>query len=255
MEPHRRWIESQLVPRALRSADRIVCVSKSTADAIQSEFPFVKDKVRVVSLGVTALPAPSTKECLQRFGIDRPYVLFVGTLEPRKNLQRLLKAYASLSHKLRRDYLLVIAGPQGWGGLDVRTEAVRLGIFESIKVTGYVSEDVLSTLYYHAEFLAFPSLYEGFGLPIVEAMAAGTPVLTSNVSSMPEVAGDAALLVDPFDEESIADGLKTLLTLESEALRLASRARANAARFSWQIAARELHDVLAEAVRVRRGDA
>jgi glycosyltransferase involved in cell wall biosynthesis len=167
----------------------------------------------------------------------------------------LLKAYASLSHKLRRDYLLVIAGPQGWGGLDVRTEAVRLGIFESIKVTGYVSEDVLSTLYYHAEFLAFPSLYEGFGLPIVEAMAAGTPVLTSNVSSMPEVAGDAALLVDPFDEESIADGLKTLLTLESEALRLASRARANAARFSWQIAARELHDVLAEAVRVRRGDA
>jgi len=141
---------------------------------------------------------------LASLGIVKPYVLFVGTLEPRKNLRRLLGAWAGLPAALRQSHQLVIAGGKGWGGVDVPQLVQALGLGDTALVLGYVSDAQLAGLYAHARFLAMPSLYEGFGLPLVESMAHGVPVLTANCSAMPEVAGDAGVLVNPLSEPDIA---------------------------------------------------
>jgi glycosyltransferase involved in cell wall biosynthesis len=246
-----RLVEQYLMPDAIRLADRIVADSHSTAEAIAGEFPWAKDRIRVVHLGTTAFPEPSGFSALQDFGIDRPYFLFVGTLEPRKNLRRLLEAYASLDGEIRQQTLLVIAGGKGWGNVDLSAMVHTLGVTDSVRLTGYVSEGQLSTLYAHARFLAMPSLYEGFGLPLVEAMSFGVPVLTSSCSSLPEVAGDAGILVDPENIDSMASGLLQMLKDETLRNELSIRARVNAARFSWEKTARETMEIFDEAVRVR----
>ena len=197
---------------AVRTADRIVADSGSTADAVKMLFPRHSAKVSVVYPGLTVLPDQKSSDFLMSHRIDRPYALFVGTLEPRKNLLNLLEAYARLPEEARRKLLLVIAGGQGWRLGDLRQHISRLGISASVRLSGYISDAELATLYGNARFLVMPSFYEGFGFPIIEANAAGIPVLTSNSSSMPEVAGDAALLVDPNNVQSIADGLLRLFS-------------------------------------------
>lgn len=255
MRPLSRWMEQRLMPEAVQQADRVVAVSHSTAQAIEDEFPCARGKVRVIHLGVTPLAAPETRAVLAAVGLDdRPYFLFVGTLEPRKNLRRLLRAWASLPASVRDGHQLVVAGGSGWGGVDIATLANELGIARDVVVTGYVSDDRLATLYAHARFLAMPSLYEGFGLPLVEAMSCGVPVLTSNVSSLPEVAGDAGVLVDPLDEGAIARGLQQMLMDDDLHRVLSLRAKDVAARFSWAKAARETWAVFEEALAVRRAE-
>src|SRR5579871_5677194 len=244
MQPHRRWIESKLMPAAIRTADRIVAVSSATAQAIDAEYPESRGRVRVVHPGATALAAPAERSSLARFGIDRPHFLFVGTLEPRKNLPRLLRAYASLDAGARGRAMLVIAGAGGWGKVDIARLVNELNLSRDVALTGYISDADLAALYANARFLAMPSIYEGFGSPIVEAMAFGVPVLTSNSSSMPEVAGDAALLVDPLDESAIARGLHTLILNDERRAELAALARPNAAR--------QMHAVFVEARADRR---
>jgi glycosyltransferase involved in cell wall biosynthesis len=251
MRPLSRWVEKRLMPEAIRQADRIVADSVSTANAIEAEYPAVGDKIRVVYPGATDLPAPLDFQSLSALGIEYPYFLFVGTLEPRKNLQRLLEAYASLDAELRNRARLVIAGGKGWGGVDIASLVRDMHLDGQVISTGYVNETQLATLYAHARFLVMPSLYEGFGLPLVEAMSFGVPVLTSNRSSMSEVAGDAGMLVDPFDVSSITTGLSSLLGDEAYRDHLASRAIPNAKRFSWQNAAREIWAVFEEAVEMR----
>ena len=240
------------MPDAIRLADRIMADSHSTADALANEFSWAKDRIRVVHLGATSLPEAKSFETLGVLEIDRPYFLFVGTLEPRKNLRRLLEAYASLDDTIRKQTLLVVAGGKGWGNVDLVSLVQLLGLSESVRLTGYVSEEQLSTLYAHARFLAMPSLYEGFGLPLVEAMSFGVPVLTSSCSSLPEVAGDAGILVDPYNTNALALGL--LQMLKDDALRneLAVRAKVNAARFSWKKAAKEAMEIFNEAIEVRK---
>lgn len=252
MRPLNRLAERCLMPDAIRLADRIMADSHSTADAIANEFSWAKDRIRVVHLGTTSLPEAKSFETLGVLEIDRPYFLFVGTLEPRKNLRRLLEAYASLDDTIRKQTLLVVAGGKGWGNVDLVSLVQLLGLSESVRLTGYVSEEQLSTLYAHARFLAMPSLYEGFGLPLVEAMSFGVPVLTSSCSSLPEVAGDAGILVDPYNTNALALGL--LQMLKDDALRneLAVRAKVNAARFSWKKAAKEAMEIFNEAIEVRK---
>lgn len=247
MRPLSRWMETRLMPEAIRLADRIMADSTSTAEAIGTEFPGARDKVRVVPLGVTVLAEPGGFDSLTSIGVDRPYFLFVGTLEPRKNLRRLLQAFATIPSVIRANALLVVAGGRGWGGIDLHSLLVQYGLETNVVLTGYVSDAQLATLYAHARFLAMPSLYEGFGLPLLEAMSFGVPVLTSNSSSLPEVAGDAGILVDPLSEDSIAEGLTLLLANEVLRVDLAARARPNAARFSWKKAARQAMDVFLEA--------
>jgi glycosyltransferase involved in cell wall biosynthesis len=252
MRPLSLWMEKRLMPEAVRLADRILAVSQNTADDLLAEYPAARDKVRVVHLGVTSLQSPDTPASLLPLGIEKPYFLFVGTLEPRKNLRRLLAAFAQIPLSVRQRHQLVIVGGKGWGGVNVPAIVAELGLADNVRLPGYVSDAQLATLYAHARFLAMPSVYEGFGLPLLEAMSQGVPVLTSHASSLPEVAGDAGVLVDPLNEGSIAEGLLTLLMNEEKRSALAARARANAERFSWQTAAIKTRAVFAEALAERR---
>ena len=251
MRPLSLWMEKTMMPQAILQADRVVAVSRSTAKAIEDEYPSIKEKIRVVYPGTTDLPKPNDFQSLSCFGIKHPYFLFVGTLEPRKNLQLLLKAYASLDACTRSRANLVIAGGDGWGGTNYTQLIHQLGLNDQVIFTGYINDFHLSTLYANALFLAMPSLYEGFGLPIVEAMSFGVPVITSDRSSLPEVAGDAGVLVDPFNIISIANGLFSLLHDDTYRDKLASMALNNSKRFSWKFAADELWNIFNEAVEVR----
>ena len=252
MRPLSRWLDAKLIPEAVRLADRVIAVSEHTARDLLAEFPEVEAKVRVVPLGVPLLLQPDPPEVLHTLGIEDPFFLFVGTMEPRKNLRRLLEAYASLPDSVRNSVQMVIAGGKGWGGVDVPAIAARFNISDRVRIVGYASDALLSTLYTHALFLAMPSLYEGFGLPLVEAMSMGTPVLTSNCSSMPEVAGDAGLLVDPSEVNSISNGLLAMIMDHPLRRRLSEQARAMAARYSWSSAAQATLRIFDEAVEVRK---
>lgn len=253
-----RWrgliADSLLMRDAVTAADRIAVDSAATAAAVAAEFGASCPRIRTVHLGLTAIADRDTgsSSILSRLEIEGSYILFVGTLEPRKNLKRLLHAYASLPERIRGEFPLVLAGGQGWGFTDPGRVARKLGIERFVRFTGYVSDAELHALYMGARFLAMPSLYEGFGLPIIEANATGVPVLTSNTSSMPEVAGDAALLVDPLDVSSIAAGLERLACDDGEHARLAARAEANASRFDWAKSAEVMESVFDEAIRTRR---
>lgn len=251
MRPLSRWLDAKLMPEAVRLADRVMAVSQSTAKDLLTEIPEAAAKVKVVPLGVSALLKPQPRATLQNLDIKGPYFLFVGTLEPRKNLHRLLQAYAHLPADVRNQVQMVIAGGKGWGGVDARSIAAKLNIDDRIRVIGHVDDALLSTLYAHAMFLAMPSLYEGFGLPLVEAMARGIPVLTSNRSSMPEVAGAAGLLVDPADVGSISNGLLSIIVDNSLRRALSENTLKMAEHYRWDKAAQATLEIFDEAVQAR----
>ena len=163
-----------------------------------------------------------------------------------------MTAFSSLSQSVKDNALFVIAGGKGWGGVNIDEVVYDLGLTNNVFLPGYVDELSLACLYANAQFLVMPSLYEGFGLPLVEAMAHGVPVLTSNNSSMPEVAGDAGLLVDPEDVDSIAAGLNQLITNKELRSRLAANAKINAGRFNWDESAKRTLAVFENAISVRR---
>lgn len=246
-----RLADAALMPSALRRADRIIAVSHATRDDLVADFPDAAGRVVVVHEAASGATRPHAPDWLAANAVTAPYVLFVGTLEPRKNLARLLRAFAQLPAALASTQLVVVGGG-GWGDDALDRQARSTGIGARLRVLGQVDEAALATLYRDAACLAMPSLYEGFGLPLVEAMAHGTPVLTSNVASMPEVAGDAGMLVDPLDVASITHGLERLLGDAALRARLAAAARARSPQFSWARAARETLAVFADAVAVRR---
>lgn len=252
MRPLSRLLERCQVPLAVRAADAVIVDSGSTAKAVMSEFGIDYDKLNVIHLGASLAKTEPLFASLQQFGINRPYFLFVGTIEPRKNLIRLLTAFSRLAQPVKDNALLVIAGDKGWGGVNIDDVVYDLGLTKNVFLLGYVDESSLTCLYANAQFLVMPSLYEGFGLPLVEAMAHGIPVLTSNNSSMPEVAGDAGMLVDPEDVGSIAEGLNQLITDDELRSRLAARAKINAVRFSWDESAERILAVFENAISVRR---
>lgn len=251
MRPFSRWMEQRLMPEAIRLADRIMVDSISTADDLSEVFPQVSQKIRIVHLGVTSLVASGARVNLGEMGVSQPYCLFVGTLEPRKNLRRLLSAYASLPEFVRDAYSLVIAGGKGWGGVDLDALVQSFGLERNVVLVGYVSDTQLASLYSHARCLLMPSIYEGFGLPLLEAMSFGTPVLTSNCSGLPEVAGDAGLLVDPLDESALAKGLLDMLMDDALHANLAAKTDLNVKRFSWSKAAEQTRVIFDEALAAR----
>lgn len=252
MRPLNRWLDQTLMPPAVRASDRVVAVSDSTACDIEHEMPFAAGRVHAIPLGAAELGEPGPRESLATLGLSRPYFLFVGTLEPRKNLGRLLEAWSRLPPGLAGGAVLAVAGGAGWGGVDVQAMVLRLGLQDRVRVLGFVSDQQLATLYAHALFLAMPSLYEGFGLPLLEATSRGVPVLTSDIASMPEVAGDAGVLVSPLDVDSLARGLAQMLGEPKFRSELAGRALASAQRFSWDRSARRTMEVFEEAIEARR---
>lgn len=220
-------LDRDFAERILKRADGLIAVSEhSRADAIEI-LGIEESRIRTIHSGV----APEYFDALpsQR---SRPYVLFVGTIEPRKNLERLLDAWASLPSDYRQNWDLVVAGPRGWASGGTMMRLVRETVW-----LGYVAEAELPGLTAGADLLAYPSLYEGFGFPVAQAMAARVAVLTSNVSSLPEVAGPGALLVDPLSTAEIAAGLKRLLDAPDERARLARAGRVHAERYRWETCA------------------
>lgn len=252
MRPVGRWLDATLMPEAVRLADRIIAVSIHTAEDLLKEMPDAQGKVLSIPLGATPILPAESRESLVALGLETPYFLFVGTLEPRKNLSRLMEAFSRLPDNLKQRAVLAIAGGKGWGRVDVSRLAEKLGLSNRVRILGYVSEAELSTLYTHALFLAMPSLYEGFGLPLLEAMARGTPVLTSNCSSMPDVAGNAGILVDPRDVTEISQGLAEFLGNDVQRTILAGRTKSNAGRFSWERATEETLRTFDDAITTRR---
>ncbi|TPJ33853.1 glycosyltransferase family 1 protein [Mesorhizobium sp. B2-6-5] len=247
------WLGDRFLMRpAMFSSDEIVTVSRSTADAVRMLYPSVSKRVRVVYPGLTRLDDDSASTVLADNGVDRDYALFVGTLEPRKNLKNLLEAYALLPEPVKKNLLLVIAGGQGWRLGNLREHMVRLKIEPEVRLAGYVTDSDLAALYRRAKFLAMPSLYEGFGFPIIEANAFGAPVLTSNLSSMPEIGGEAALLVDPTNIQDISAAMERLALDNTLRSRLAEKAPLNALRFSWRKSASELAAAFESAIAARK---
>jgi glycosyltransferase involved in cell wall biosynthesis len=238
----RQYLE-RVVPRSVARADRVLADSKATRDDLVAHFGAPPEKVQVLYSGVDSRfrpeSGPGERERLKtRYDIgDRPYVLSVGTLQPRKNYVRLIKAFASLP---RADWQLLIAGGRGWLYEDIFAEAEKHG--DRVRVLGFVDDADLPALFRNAALFAFPSLYEGFGLPVLEAMACGVPVVCSNASSLPEVAGDAALMVDPLDLDGLAGAMARVLGDAHLRREMAVRGLAQAARFTWQEAARQLLD-------------
>ncbi|MDH5479900.1 MAG: glycosyltransferase family 4 protein [Nitrosomonas sp.] len=251
MRPLSRLLEKSQMPFAVKNADHVVADTRATASAVVNEFHITPAKLSVITLGASKVSSVTDMQGLHSMGINQPYFLFVGTLEPRKNLHRLLLAYASLPDDVKTQAKFVIAGGKGWGYVDLQDMIARLGIGKYVSLLGYVDEHTLAALYANAQFLAMPSLYEGFGLPLIEAMVYGTPALTSNNSSMPEVAGDAGFLIDAHNVESIANGLIKLITDEKIRDSLAAKAKNNAAKFNWDESAQQLIIVFKKAISAR----
>ena len=180
-----------------------------------------------------------SKAARLKYSLPERYVLFVGSNEPRKNIKTLLAGYAALSEGLRKEFPLVIAGGRGWLNSEIPGVIKRLGIETSVRFAGYIGRNDMSAVYSGASVFAYPSLYEGFGLPILEAMSCGAPVITSNVSSMPEVAGDAARLVAPTDAEGLGEALGALLVDEGLRKEMRLKGLERGAMFSWDKCARE----------------
>lgn len=251
--PHANKYWLMYLERTLKQAAEIITVSQSTKEDLVDLYGVDPERVTAVHSGIEldvfhAVSDEVVGETKQRLGIDGPYLLFVGGIEPRKNIRGLLRAFSRLDDDVMPK--LVIAGatvPWIPGGTDIMDSAVRAlpeNVRERIVQTGYVSEADKVALLTGAEALAYPSIYEGFGFPVLEAMACGTPVLTSNMSSLPEVAGDAALLVDPHETSQITDGMDRLLRDSDLRKRLSEAGRTRAGQFSWKETARNTAKVL-----------
>ncbi len=245
--------------RALAKGATVVAVSEATAREVGRWFVLPEERLHVVHEAASTVFADlrgadlelARRRVAERFGLDGPFVLSVGSLEPRKNIARLIEAYGGLDSEWRRRTPLVLVGGGGW-----KREAVFAGAWpDFVQHVGAVEEDDLVALYNVASVVAYPSLVEGFGLPVVEAMACGTPVLTSNTSSLAEVGADAALCVDPLDVAAIRRGLEALLSDSSLRRRCRRAGLARAGEFSWRKAAAQVIDIYGGAVAAASGSA
>ncbi|HEU0250105.1 MAG TPA: glycosyltransferase family 1 protein [Solirubrobacteraceae bacterium] len=239
MHPNRRStiIERLTLGPAVRKAPLLLCTTQATADALIARFPRAAGRIAIAPLAATP-PDASELGGDERTALPPAgFVLAVGTLEPRKNLPRLIEAYSSLDNQLQQEHPLVVVGALGWKTGETLRSLQSLG--SRCLMLGHVSDAALAELYRRCAVFCYPSLGEGFGLPVLEAMSAGAPVLTSDISSMPEVGGDAAAYADPRDIAAIARELGALLRDETRRAELSLRGPARASEFSWARFARD----------------
>jgi len=243
--PVLRHYLNAVVPRSVARADHVLADSQATRADLVELYRTPAEKISVLYSGVheSFQPVTDLAAVRARYSLgDAPFVLAVGTLQPRKNYVRLIQAFAAISNLQPRtsNLHLVIAGDKGWRYDAIFAEVEKLGLRDRVMFPGFVADADLPALYSAARVLAYPSIYEGFGLPMLEAMACGTPVVTSTASCMPEVAGDAALLVPPTDVDALAAALDRALTDEALRADLIARGRARARQFSWAKSAQQL---------------
>ena len=245
-----RWLEKGL-SSTLERVDQVITVSHFSKAEIIAVYGFPAARIQVVYPGVSdrfryRYSAHELAAVRKLYKLPQQYLLSLGTLEPRKNLKGLLQAYTRLPSSLRQQFPLVLAGGQGWNHAETDDLIARLASKGELLKLGYVPQALLPQLYQNASAFAYVSLYEGFGMPVAEAMASGVPVISSNCASMPEVVGDYAVLVDPHDISSITTGLNELLgSLDTASQRCESACRMSDA-YRWQSAAADLIDIASE---------
>jgi glycosyltransferase involved in cell wall biosynthesis len=233
--PRVRLLLNTVLPLSLWCAVTVLTVSEASRREIEHFYPFTRGKILVTpeAAGPIANVKPEMP-LAERHTHGREFILAVGTVQPRKNLTRLVEAYLSLREHGATNARLVIVGRKMWQSAAIQQQAAHSPYAADIVFTGYLEEAALAALYRTCSAFVYPSLYEGFGLPVLEAMACGAPVITSNVSSLPEVAGDGAMLVDPYSVKQIAEGLAAVLTNADLRESLRERGRRRAAHFSWE---------------------
>jgi glycosyltransferase involved in cell wall biosynthesis len=237
-----------VVPRSIARADHVIADSQATKDDIIALYNTPAAKITVLLSGVDPrfqhVADPQMQQHMRdKYGIDsRPFVLSVGTVQPRKNYSRLIESLSALRAR-GYDVQLVVAGGKGWLEDEMYQTITRLGMAEHVRLIGYVNDEDLPALYSAATCIAYPSLYEGFGFPILEGMACHTPVVTANVSSLPEVAGDAAIMVDPLDTDALTNALRRVLDDSNLRQDLIQRGAERVKQFTWANAATNLREI------------
>jgi glycosyltransferase involved in cell wall biosynthesis len=243
-----------LVWPSVQKADRIVSDSESTARDLKRIMHLPASRIEVIHLGVDSAYRPQDRAkaaeyVAGKYGISKDYVLAVGTVQPRKNLATLVKARRILRDRAAPSFQLVVAGARGWKNTQLDETIRRLGLTgDEIRFLGVVPEEDLPVLYSGSSVFVFPSLYEGFGLPLLEAMACGVPVIASNTSSVPEVVGDAAILVSPTEPEAFAGAILQVRSDDDLRKAMVEKGLRRATGFSWGRAASQLLDCLARVV-------
>ncbi|MFB0508911.1 MAG: glycosyltransferase family 4 protein, partial [bacterium] len=257
----RRFHYKSSILNSVRVADRIIVVSTQTKNDVIQYFKVPEQKVTVIHNGLDerflnqAITDPCAEQRIapqlkEKYCLPDSFIFTLGVLEPKKNVANLVRAYA-LAKKMNLGFLpkLVVGGSKeyGWKNREFFQAVAEFKLEDDVKFTGRIDNEDLSAIYQAATVFVFPSIYEGFGLPVIEAMACGTPVITSNTSSLPEIAGDAAILVNPYEPREIADALFQVLTNEIRRQAMIEKGRKNASRFSWDKAAQEILQVFEEA--------
>jgi glycosyltransferase involved in cell wall biosynthesis len=249
-----RSLHFQLTRRVLRGAERIFAVSNFTKAEIEKLFEIPSDRIEVVYNAIDErflhghATAADRELIAKRYQVTYPFLLYAGRVSPHKNVTRMIEAFSALKAELEKDRVypdlkLIIIGDDLSGNPDLRRTVVRSGVQNDVRFLGFIPIDVLRIFYDEAKLFVFPSLYEGFGLPPLEAMAHGTPVVTSNVSSLPEVVGRAAVLVNPENVFEIMRALHRVLTDRALRDRMKDRGYQQVARFSWEKSVRRIVDV------------
>lgn len=254
--PPNRWHYRAMIPLSVRKARRIIVPSEATRDDVLRLMPHAAGKIDVIPLGIdgrfSVMPDAAARASVREAcGGERPFILFVGGLEPKKNVVRLIEAYSLLRQRCAPPHRLVIAGALSWDRLNIEHGIRAAGLQEHVILAGYVPDSWLPALYRAADCFVFPSLYEGFGLPPLEAMACGTPVIVSDRGALPETAGPAALSVDPLRPAEIADAMEAVLSQRDLRADLIARGLRHAAAFNWDRVA-EATEAVYEACMVRR---
>ncbi|MBI3980596.1 glycosyltransferase family 4 protein [Candidatus Microgenomates bacterium] len=242
--PHKLYLNKS-TEYAVAQASRLIAVSQSTKKDLIKKLNCPEGKIEVIYEGydksIYNLQCTMYKrnEVLRKYNLDKPFILFVGTLQPRKNIVRLIEAFSLIASSFKEPVELVIAGNKGWMYEEILAAPKKYRIENLVKFLGYTTEEDLPVLYSSTLCFCLPSLFEGFGLPVLEAMACGCPVLVSRTSSLPEVAGDAGIYVDPLNTQEIAKNLQSIIS--SNNLRLLKRKQSleQAQKFSWEKCAEE----------------
>jgi glycosyltransferase involved in cell wall biosynthesis len=244
------------LPKAIRRSAKILAVSNFVADEIRRYHSVAPNQVEVTPLGVARsyfrdqIKIEEIPKIVERYQIQIPFILGVGTLEPRKNLKTLLQAFGQLPSNLQNKYQLVLVGKSGWRQSEFKRYLQTIPTVSRVRLTGYVPESDLPPLYASAEMFVFPSLYEGFGLPVLEAMAAGCPVISSNSSSLKEVVGSSGLVLNPHSPAEDWGKAMTRLALSSELRKdLRTRGLNQAKKFSWELCADRTVQIVASIAR------
>ncbi len=243
--------------KAVLKSDIIISISQSTKNDLIELLQVPKEKIKVVYLGVEDYffinkTSEEQEKIAKKYNLPQEYILYVGTLEPRKNLVGLIKAFSLLDKNIQDKYRLVIAGKKGWLYDQIFQKVKDFNLEDKVIFTGFILDSDLPSIYQGAKIFVLPSFYEGFGLPILEAMASGTPVISSNISSTPEIVGNGGILINPYSPKEITQAIKKIISDQELYERLKNKGKIQAKKFSWGKCAQETLGAYEEVYRANR---